>query len=74
MRNEGGPERIGAVVKVYADDLAPTDKQLRYLKALAYKHGSSFVVPVTRQQAAGEITRLLGERKARAGRRKRRKH
>jgi len=67
-------ERIGETVKAVLEDQRPTRKQLAYLSRLAYRRGSSYAVPATKAEASAEIKRLLGERQARAGRRRRRKH
>ena len=40
--------------------LGPTNKQLRYLRALADERGQTFKTPCTRREASREIRRLLG--------------
>ena len=41
-----------------SDTLAPTRKQLAYLRKLAHRAGQTFTTPRTRLQASAEIRRL----------------
>jgi hypothetical protein len=43
-------------------DIAPTAKQLRYLRMLANRAGQTFATPRTRAQASAEIRRLKAVR------------
>lgn len=38
----------------------PTQKQLRYLRVLALRTGTTFTLPQSRMEASREIRRLLG--------------